>query len=64
MTSQTVCGMTLRSFSFSSVSLYYLATISYTSQNNEYIHKLIEVARRAIRNHKAIYEMDLLNPRI
>ena len=39
---------------FSLVSAYYLATISYTSRNKEkYIHKLIEAARRAIRNHKA-----------
>ena len=35
------------------VSVYYLATITYTSQNKKYIDKLIEAARRAIRNDKA-----------
>ena len=39
--------------SWQDVSVYYLATISYTSQNKKYIDKLIEAARRAIRNHKA-----------
>ena len=40
--------------SFSSVSVYYLATISNTHHEiiNTFI-KLVEAARRAIRNHKA-----------
>ena len=54
-------GAPLRNDVSVSVSVYYLATISYISRNKKkYIYKLIEAARRAIR----LYEMDLLNPRI
>ena len=50
--------------SFSSVSVYYLATISYTSRNNKYIHKISRSGKEGHKKPQGLYEMDLLNPRV
>jgi len=47
-----------------SVSVYYLATISYTSRNNKYIHKISRSDKEGHKKPHGLYEMDLLNPRI
>ena len=47
-----------------SVSVYYLATISYTSRNNKYIHKISRSSKEGHKKPQGLYEMDLLNPRV
>ena len=47
-------------FSFSSVLVYYLATISYTSRNNKYIHKISRGGKEGHKKPQGLYEMDLL----
>ena len=47
-----------------SVSVYYLATISYTSRNNKYIHKISRSGKEGHKKPQGLYEMDLQNPRI
>ena len=47
-----------------SVSVYYLATIIYTSRNNKYIHKISRGGKEGHKKPQGLYEMDLLNPRV
>ena len=45
-------------------SVYYLATIIYTSRNNKYIHKISCSGMEGHKKPQGLCEMDLLNPRI
>ena len=45
-------------------SVYYLATFSYTSRNNKYIHNISRSGKEGHKKPQGLYEMDLLNPRI
>ena len=47
-----------------SVSVYYLATISYTSRNNKYIYKISRSGKEGHKKPQGLYEMDLLNPKL
>ena len=47
-----------------SVLVYYLATISYTSRNNKYIHKISRRGKEGHKKPQGLYEMDLVNLRI